>query len=255
VRNRSNLLVLIGIAFFVVGGIIVYAVTRDDGSSSTTSPGKVTVVVPTQDIAAGSTAKELVAANQLREEQVPTAQLVPGAVQSLNQLEGATFISGFAKGQQITTSGVQLVNRGYKLPAGYEAVSITVPFTDGDAGYVNVGDEINLYGVLNQTPINGARLPRAQLLLSNVRVLDVSRAIAANGVSANASGAVRGSADSVTYLLALKTGDVEKVVFTTKFEGIYVSLTDGTSPASGPTAGAGSDNLLGTAPNANPTAG
>jgi Flp pilus assembly protein CpaB len=253
-RNRSNLLVLIGIAFFVVGGIIVYVLTKDDGSSSS-SPGKVTVVVGTQDIPAGATAKDLLANNHLKEEQVPTAQLVPGAVQSLNQLDGATFISGFAKGQQITTAGVQLVNRGYRLPKGYEAVSITVPFTDGDAGYVNVGDEINLYGVLATTPVNGSKLPRAQLLLSNVRVLDVSQAIAANGANGDVNGAARGSADSVTYLLALKTDDVEKVIFTTKFEGLYVSLTDGTSPAAGPTAGVGTDNVLATAPNTNPTAG
>ena len=254
-RNRSNLLVLLGIAFFVVGGIIVYVLTKDDGSSSSSSPGEVTVVVGTQDIPAGATAKDLVAANQLKEEQVPQAQLVPGAIQSLNQLDGATFISGFAKGQQITTSGVQLVNRGYRLPKGYEAVSITVPFTDGDAGYVNVGDEINLYGVLATTPVDGSKLPRAQLLLSNVRVLDVSRAIAANGATGDASGVARESADNVTYLLALKTNDVEKVIFTAKFEGIYVSLTDGTSPAAGPTAGVGTDNVLGTAPNANATAG
>lgn len=253
-RNRSNLLVLIGIAFFVVGGIIVYVLTKDDGSSSS-SPGQVTVVVGTQDIPAGATAKDLLANNQLKEEQVAAAQLVPGAVQSLNQLEGATFISGFAKGQQITTSGVQLVNRGYRLPDGYEAVSVTVPFTDGDAGYVNVGDQINLYGVLATTPVNGSKLPRAQLLLSNVRVLDVSRAIAANGATGDANGAARASADSVTYLLALKTNDVEKVIFATKFEGLYVSLTDGKTAPAGPTAGVGTDNVLGSAPNANPTAG
>jgi Flp pilus assembly protein CpaB len=255
VRNRSNLLVLIGIAFFVVGGIIVYVLTKDDGSSTSSSPGKVTVVVGTQDIPAGATAKDLLANNGLKEQQVPTAQLVPGAVQSLNQLEGATFISGFAKGQQITAAGVQLVNRGYRLPKGYEAVSITVPFTDGDAGYVNVGDQINLYGVLATTPVNGAKLPRAQLLLSNVRVLDVSRAIAANGATGDANGVDRASTDSVTYLLALKTNDVEKVIFSTKFEGIYVSLTDGQSAPAGPTAGVGTDNVLGSAPNANPTAG
>jgi Flp pilus assembly protein CpaB len=238
-----------------VGGIIVYVLTNDSGGNSHSASAPVTVIVGTQDIPAGSLAKDLLAKNALREEQVAPGQLVAGAVQSLNQLQGATFISGFAKGQQITTAGLQLVNRRYKLPTGYEAVAVNLPFVDGDAGYVNVGDQINLYGVIGQTQnIRGATLPRAQLLLSDVRVLDVSQAIAANGAQA-ADGTVRATSASVTYLLALKTSDVEKVVFAQKFESLYASLTDGTSPAAGPTAGVGGDNILQLAPNANPTAG
>ena len=58
-RNRSNLLVLLGIAFFVVGGIIVYVVTNgDDGGTPTTAPGETIVVVATHDIPAGAKVDE-----------------------------------------------------------------------------------------------------------------------------------------------------------------------------------------------------
>ena len=68
-RNRSNLLVLLGIAFFVVGGIIVYVVTNgDDGGGGSAAVNQTTVVVATHDIANGAKADDeikgrIVAAN------------------------------------------------------------------------------------------------------------------------------------------------------------------------------------------------
>ncbi len=255
-RNRSNLLVLLGIAFFVVGGIIVYVVTNGSGGgSSTSSSAPVTVVEAKVDIPAGSQAKDLIAKGNLKVVKVQASQLVPGAVQSVNQLDGATFVQGFAAGSQITTAGLQAVHRGYKLAAGYEAQAITLDFISGDAGYVNVGDKINLYAAYSTAiPIKGTTLPKAQLLLSGVRVLDVSQVIPANTAAA-ADGTVRATGGSVTYLLAVKTTDVEKLVFATKFESLVATLTDGQSPQSTKTPGVSGDNVLDSNPDANPTAG
>ena len=117
---------------------------------------------------------------------------------------------------------------------------------------MNVGDKINLYAAYSTAvPIKGATLPRAQLLLSGVRVLDVNQVIAANTTTA-ADGTVRAGGASVTYLLAVKTTDVEKLVFASKFESLVATLTDGQSPQSTRTPGAGGDNILDVQPRRQP---
>lgn len=248
-RNRSNLLVLLGIAFFVVGGIIVYVLTNDDdGGGSASGSESVTVVVATTDIAAGSRADDVIKDGGVKETRVPAGTMVAGAIQSVNQLEGATFIQGFAAEQQLTSTGLQNVQRGYDLPDGYEAIAVKLTFPQGVAGYVNAGDQVNLYGVYGpQYPIKGATLPRAELLLTNVRVLDTSLTIPTNGVQQDASARPAGS--DVVYLLAVKTVDAEKVVFGASFEQLYATLVNSDAAPSGPTEGQSGDNILAVEPN------
>ena len=102
VRRRSNLLVLLGIAFFLVGGIIVYVVTDDDDTGGSGLQGPVSAIVGNQDISAGALADDLIEQGRLKEIKVPAGELSAGAIQSINQLEGATFVQGFAENQPIT---------------------------------------------------------------------------------------------------------------------------------------------------------
>ena len=251
-RRRSNLLVLLGIAFFVVGGVIVFLLTDEDDSVGDGETPPVTVVVPTEDIQAGALADDLIAAGRLKTTEIPAAQLVPGAVQSLNQLAGAEFVQGFAKDQQITASGLQLQNRTFEIPAGHEAVAVQIDFVPGGAGYVNPGDRINLYG-LYTTAVGERPAPRAELLLTNVEVLDVDLSIAPRrgnaAVDPNQPAAQRASGSAVTYLLALRTDDAEKVIFTNEFASFYATLTADDAPQAGPTPGRDPESVLAEEPN------
>src|SRR3546814_3529809 len=103
--------------------------------------------------------------------------MVPGAVQSLNQLDGATFVQGFAKDQQIISAGVQMASRTFDVPEGHDAVAVQIDFVPGAAGYVSAGDRINLYGVY-PIAVTDRVTPRVELLLTNVAVLDVDTTIA-----------------------------------------------------------------------------
>jgi Flp pilus assembly protein CpaB len=226
VRSRSNLLVLLGIAFFVVGGVIVWLITSDDDDGGAKAAERVTVVVASADVQPGDLASDLIKENKLRTEEIDPAQLVAGAISSLNQLEGATFTQGFSKDQQVTSGGVQLnPPRTFEIPKGFDAVAVQLDFVPGVAAYVSPGDHINLYGT-------GAR---AELVLSNVEVLDVDLTIPPRRGTAtdpNTSSTARASTSAVTYLLALKPADAEKVIFLTESQGLYASLVaDGAAPA------------------------
>jgi pilus assembly protein CpaB len=250
VRNRSNLLVLLGIAFFVVGGIIVYVLTNDDdGGNSSGSP--ITVIVAANDIPAGALADEMIDQGNLKEDEVPADQVVPGALQSLNQLRGATFVQGFAGGQQVTSGGLQNVGRTFEVPAGYEAIAVQIDFVAGGAGYVNPGDRINLFGAYgDRHPLGDLSRPHAELLLTNIEVLDVNLSIPARrGQVVDDASVPRTSGEAVTYLLAVRTADAEKIVYTTEFQSLYASLTAKDAPPAGPTPGRDGENIFEVEPN------
>ena len=251
-RSRSNLLVLLGIAFFVVGGVIVFLLTSDeDEGGGSGDDARVTVVVGTEDIAAGALADDLVETGKLKIEEVPATSLPPGTIGSLNQLAGATFVQGYAAGQPVTSAGLQLQNRTFEVPEGFDAVAVQIDFVGGGAGYVNAGDRINLYaaiaGVAGDQPT-----PRAELVLTNVEVLDVNLSIPARRGSADpaTAGVPRATGENVTYLLALRSDDVEKVIYGTEFETLYASLTADEAPPAGPTAGRDPETILQEEPNA-----
>jgi Flp pilus assembly protein CpaB len=240
------LLVLLGIAFFVVGGLIVYLITNDDDDDGAAAE-KVQVVIATTDVSAGDLADDLIEENKLRAVEVDPTRLVAGAVGSLNQLQGATFTQNFASNQQITLAGVQLANnRTFTIPEGFDAVAVQLEFVPGVAAYVSPGDHINLYG-----SVGG----RSELLLTNVEVLDVDLTIPPRRGSATDPGsttaAQRPSGSAVTYLLALRVDDVEKVVFLTENDGgLYASLVPDEAAPAGPTPGRTGSDIFEEEPNA-----
>jgi len=243
VRSRSNLLVLLGIAFFVVGGVIVWVITNNDDDGAEAAQ-EVEVVVASTDVSAGDLADDLISAHKLRTERIDPAHLVAGAIGSLNQLAGATFTQGFQANQQITSAGLQLnPPRTFKIPKGFDAVAVQLDFVPGVAAYVSPGDHINLYGTGD----------RAELVLTNVEVLDVDLTIPPRRGTAtdpNTSSAARASTSAVTYLLALRPTDVEKVVFLTESSGLYASLVADDAAPAGPTPGRDAGNIYEEEPNA-----
>ncbi len=251
-RSRSNMLVLLGIAFFVVGGVIVYLLTSDDDGGGSGDGGRVTVVVGTEDIGPGALADDLIAAGKLQTKEFSADALPPGTISSLNQLEGATFVQGYAAGQPLTSLGLQLQARTFEVPEGFDAVAVQIDFVAGGAGYVNPGDRINLYATIAST-LAGDAVPRAELLLTNVEVLDVNLTIPPRrGASTDPADATtaRATGDNVTYLLALRVDDIEKVVWAAEFENLYASLTADEAPPAGPTPGRDPETILEEEPNA-----
>lgn len=119
-----------------------------------------------------------------------------------------------------------------KVPAGKEAVAVQVPTVPGLAGYAKAGDRVNVYGTFkDRQPNAGARgVPLAKLILADASVL---------AVTAPAAGAEGGTA---TYLLAVKPGDAEKVIYLASFEGIWLSITPEGAPAIADTPGRNAAN-------------
>ncbi len=268
-RQRSNLIILFGIAFFIVGGAIAYLVLNDDdgGGSSTSGKGdvaEVTVLVASDDIAPNTLGSDVIEQGLIETKQVSTATKPPDAVPSASGLDNQIFAVGVSKGDVITTA--QLTTRSLsnvQIPEGYDGLAVTVEYTPGGAGYIAPGDTVNVYGVYGvpgsvsdgglTTSSDGGpiAIPRSELALTNVLVLGVSdqqptaAQTAANADDTAATGARAESNRPLTYLLALRPTDVERVVQLTSFAQIYLSLTADDAPNVGDTPGVGGDTVNG----------
>lgn len=270
VRQRSNLIILFGIAFFLIGGAIVYLIVtddEDDGAGTAAGPGEVTVFVAAQDIPPNTTGADVIEQGLLATEQVPAGSQPVGAITSGSSLENQLFLVGVAEGDVITSS--QLAVRSLSnisVPDGYDGVAVTLPYVNGGAGYVAPGDMVNVYGLYGASDeaaglttgaggatADGVRLPRTELILTNVLVLDVSAQEARSTATTTPPDQQQAQQTTVsrtgletplTYLLALKPADAERVVQVSQFAELYVSLTAPEAPPAGDTPGADSGSVL-----------
>lgn len=262
-RQRSNLIILFGIAFFLVGGAIVFLVLNDDddggGGRSGSSAGiaEVTVLVAGADIEANTLGSDVIANGLLTTETVPAGTQPAGALTTPAGLENQIFALPVEEGAIITQA--QLVTRSLsnvQVPEGFEAVAVTVSSTNGGAGYIAPGDLVNIYGLYGEGSSDAGReaalrgapepLPRTELALTNVLVLDVSSqagtSVQSTSPDSNTTNR-QGAANSLTYLFALRTNDVERVVQLTTFADIYLTLTADDAPPTGDTPGVSGENV------------
>ncbi len=270
-RQRSNLIILFGIAFFIVGGAIVFLVLNDDddgGSASSSTPGaaKVTVLVANGDIAANTLGSDVIANGQLDSMEVDAGAQPVGALTSATGLDNQIFTLAVDDGNVITSTALATRSlSNVQIPPGFDGVAVTVDYTNGGAGYVAPGDRINLYGLFGS--VDGGTgdagltadnsnsdiaLPRTELALTNVLVLDVSaqqgtsvQTVDPNAPEQQQTVGRQALNTPLTYLLALRPTDIERVVQLSSFADLYVSLTADDAPVAGDTPGVTGGNVNG----------
>jgi pilus assembly protein CpaB len=220
----------------------------------------VPVLVAKEALPAGTKGEEAITKVEVK--QIRSTERLPDALVSPSQLSSTRLVAAFAKGEQIYQGGLVPAVASIPVPAGKEAVPVEMPYVAGGAGYVGPGDYVNIYqvvpDVVTLTP-QGVDLgvapptlpfdtPRTELLLTKVLVLDVNTVSAplssqqAASTTANASPQTQTRAtggSNVTVLLALDTVDVEKVIFGSKVQSLFLYLTkvDKDGAPAGPTPG------------------
>jgi Flp pilus assembly protein CpaB len=259
VRRRSNLLVLLGVASFVLGLVAVYLITADDDAGGGGSANRVPVLVAEGDLSAGALGEDVITAEGVRVIEVDAERRAPDALTSPSQLSGARLTSTFVDGEQIRSAGVQsLGGARAEIPEGLEAVALDIGFVAGGANTIIPGDRVNVF--LNgtfTTVATGAANPVAgtasgvQLLLTNVLVLDVQQGTPSLTISQSSDGAAGTNPGSLTVVVAVDTVDAEKVIFGSATPGsaLYLSRVridgDGNpAPPAGPTEGRTLTNIL-----------
>jgi Flp pilus assembly protein CpaB len=246
--KRSNVLVVLGIAFFALGAAIVFLLVSDDTASvaAGTVGGPTQVLVATGDIAAGTTGEDIVAQGLVESKAFEAGQVAPGAVTSTASLANQTVAADITKGAQLSSSTLrasQVRGSSVVIPDGKQGVAVQLDFVPGVGGYVGAGDRVNMYSVVRngvpdpENPEDSPCNPRVRLFLSNVEVLDVSAEVAPRVAVADQQ-QERTGGSPITYLLALDPIEAERVIFMTSNESLYLALAgQDVAPASTPAPG------------------
>lgn len=243
--KRSNVLVILGIAFFALGAAIVFLLVRDDTASvaAGTAGAPTQVLVATGPIPAGSTGDQVVAEGLVEAREFAPGQIAPGAITSTALLAGRTVAADISEGAQLTSSSLrasQVRGSSVAIPEGKQGVAVQLDFVPGVGGYVGAGDRVNMYSVVRngvldpENPDEAPCNPRVRLFLSNVEVLDVSSEVAPRRAVADQE-QVRATGEPITYLMALDPNEAERVIFLTSNESLYLALAgEDAPPASAP---------------------
>ena len=228
-KSRGMVIVL---AFLLAAGATgaVYLYVSGVKEEARTGGELTSVIVSKQDIPAGSDLDPLIAAGAFRPGEVPTDDLVVGAVTELTQLRGQTATSAILAGEQIPTarlSSGSLPGGALGQQKGYEAATFSLSAEQVVGPALQRGAHVTIYATfdsattksLKTASVNGADNVIAGVVMpivEDVRVLDVVRPGVNPGEQASDEGGL------VTFELLPE--DVEKVIFTQQYGTVWLGL-------------------------------
>lgn len=197
-----------------------------------------TYVVETE-IPAGTTAENV--ADYLRVTEIPALAAVPGRVTSLADLEGLVSAVALKPGEQLISSRwvdpLDLTARGgVALPDGMQAVTIALPVERVVGGSVREGDTVGVLISARATEEeSNEEVALTTQSFHKVLVLTVQPGTAFLPKPAGAEGAATTSdpVDALMVTLAMKTPDVEVLVWGREFGSLWLTLEPETADETG----------------------
>jgi pilus assembly protein CpaB len=218
--KRSNLIVTLGLAVFIVGAAATYLVVRNSDDGTVGGAGKVAVLVADKPIPAGTTGAIAVNTGLVKTKAINDAAKPATALTDVSQLAGKTVTLGVSEGEILTSDQFQAAQTRIgtlKIPDGKTALAVQLANVPGVAGFAGAGDHINVYGVIKagSDPKNPAGM--AHLIMQNTEVLNV------NGATLVAAAGQPGGT-GLLYLLAVSPVEAERLIYLTTFESLYFSL-------------------------------
>ena len=214
--RRSNLIVALGLAVFVVGAGATYLLARDNGADAAPAAGKVNVLYAAKAIPSGTSGGAALDGGLVKTKGIDLAAKPANALTDSSQLAGRTAILGVPEGQVLTLDQFQEAQTRIgtlKIPEGKTALALQLANVPGVAGFAGAGDHINVYGLLK----DGPQGPTAKLVMQNIEVLNV------NGTTLSGAQGQPG-AGGLVYLVAVDPLAAEQLVYLTSFQQLYFAL-------------------------------
>ena len=172
--RRQTLVIPIALllAVMAAAGVVLY--TMNVKEEATTGGPTSTVVVASEDVPAGTELDPLIEEGKLVEQEIPKNYIVPGAVGSLEELQGTTVSQPLLEGEQILASRIaelgSVKGGTIGIPEGFSAFTIELRPEQTVANVLNRGDRVRVFATFAEK--SGARASVA--LLPDVKVLAVS---------------------------------------------------------------------------------
>jgi Flp pilus assembly protein CpaB len=242
-RSRGLVVVLaLILATLAVVGLFLY--TRSVKEDATSGGALTEVVVSKVDIAANTDLNQLINEGQFELKNVPTDDLVDGAIQQVSELRNRRNSVPILAGEQIPLSRVEggkVTGGVLGIPDGLEAIVVALDAPRAVAGAMAGGDFVTIYATFSDVPVkqkksqtttSSAAATAAQqqaqqgqdvtvVLVPQVQVLRVAVPQQDNGVSGTVTSDTTGN---ITVALGLKPEDAQKFVFALEQGKVWLSL-------------------------------
>jgi Flp pilus assembly protein CpaB len=228
VSKRSTVLIVIGVAVFILGAGLVVVSLHTHSSNSTSAEetaslgSRTPVVVVTSPVAAGTSGETLIESKAVALQQVPAKQYSSDDLTSMSALEGQTIVHALAPGTPLSASDLSADAGPLAPPAGDESIALTLGSAQsGLAGYLQPGDNVDIWGNVIKTT-GGGNLPNpcVSLVAPKVEVLDVSDVVPA--YRSDPSSTCRTVPTTETVLVAVTPQQAPALVFYASNEQLYL---------------------------------
>ncbi len=214
--KRSNLIVILGLAVFMVGAGATFLIARGGDETPDAGPGRAVVLYAAKAIPAGTSGATAVNQGMVKTKAIAESAKPANALTDSSQVVGRVAVLGLAQGQVLTSDLFQESQTRIgtlRIPDGKTALAVQLANVPGVAGFAGAGDHINIFGLQKDSPQG----PQAKLIMQNVEVLNVN-----GSTLAGAQGQPGGA--GLVFLLAVDAAAAEQLVYLTSFQDLYFSL-------------------------------
>lgn len=143
--SRSGSVLIALVAALIAGGLI-YLFVSHYHKNTVTAPTTATVFLAKKYIPAGTPETDVISANLIKSEVVPSTQVIAGAISDPSVIAGEVASESIAAGQQITLTDFSHTNVTISsyLTGAYRAVAIAIDPVHGLTSYIGVGSTIDV---------------------------------------------------------------------------------------------------------------
>lgn len=209
--GRRTILLIVAALIAALGSAMVFLYVQSADDRATEAQAPVSVLKAVAQISPGETLDQAQAAGKLELGAVPRAQVLPGAVNSIEGIGTQVALSTIFPNEQIITGkfGSPGDQEVLTMPDGSIAISVTLSDTGRVAGFVVPGDEVAIF--LNGD-IGGGQ-PGVRLLLPRVQVIAVGTTTVVSTTTTNPTGAqTTEQLPRTLFTLAVSQQEAEKIM-------------------------------------------
>jgi pilus assembly protein CpaB len=255
--TRRILTIIVAIVLAVIGTTAVLIYVRQADQRALAGQKAVTVLVATQQVPAGTTARSAMTNGWLVGQKYPASSVPSDALSSITpNVAGLVFTSNLAAGQLLTRPilGVAVASSSsLPIPRGMVAVTIQMCVDKAVAGFIQAGSKIAIFNTLNFSgppvqangscqginPTDKQKNFHTRLVLNNIQVLAVGNAPPSSGTGATSTAFSQNTNNSTSgqttelVTVAVTQADAERVIDLATLYLPYMALlgnASGTTP-------------------------
>ncbi len=244
--GRRTVLLVVAAMIAVVGSGMVFLYVKSADNRAKEGQVPFAVLKAVAQIEPGETLADASAAGKIELEEVPTEQVLDGALNSIGDSGELEALTRIYPNEQVTSTkfGSPGSTDNLAMPAGMFAISVQLSDTGRVAGFVSPGSKVALF--LNG-PVDAKGKEGTRLLLPEVQIVAVAQTtLAAEAAPADGTTAAQ-PAESLTnaiVTLAVDQAQAEKVMFASTHGELSFGLLNDQSKVR-PSPGVSQANLFG----------